>query len=82
MRKSFKTFRERLTATLILMSMSFAPVFAFVTQDIVVKGKGISAKEAIQLIQENSGYTFFYKKSDLERIPRRTLIVSVILKKY
>lgn len=73
MRKSFKTFRERLTATLILLAISFAPAFAFSAQNLVVRGKAMSAKEAIQLIQKNSGYTFFYKKSDLERVPQKDI---------
>lgn len=74
MRKSFRVFKERLAAIFILIALSLAPAFASIIQsDIVVKGKSMSAREILQLIQKNSGYTFFYKKSDLEKIPQRDI---------
>lgn len=74
MRKCFSIVRERLTAVFILLVLSFAPTLASTAQsDITLRGKSISAKEAIQLIQKNSGYTFFYKKSDLDRVPQRNI---------
>lgn len=74
MRKCFCFFRKRTAVVFILLALTFAPALASITQnDITLKGKSMSAKEAIQLIQKSSGYTFFYKKSDLDKVPQRNI---------
>lgn len=74
MRKCFCFFRKRTAVVFILLALSFAPALASITQsDITLKGKSMSAKEVIQLIQKSSEYTFFYKKSDLDRVPLQNI---------
>ena len=74
MRKCFCFFRKRTAVVFILLALSFAPALASIPQsDITLKGKSMSAKEVIQLIQKSSGYTFFYKKSDLDRVPLQNI---------
>ena len=74
MRKELYYFRERITAMLIFLVLSLTPAFASTMQsNIMVKGKSMSATEIIQSIEKSSGYTFFYRKSDLENIPQQDI---------
>lgn len=74
MRKVLYYFRERITAISILLALFFTPASALNAQNaILVQGKSMSAKEAIEVIEKSSGYTFFYKKSDLENIPQQDI---------
>jgi hypothetical protein len=51
-------------------------VFA-VQGQIAVQGKAMSIKQAIQVIEKNSKYTFFYKAADLTMQRSVTSIVKV-----
>lgn len=40
-------------------------------EKVSVKGKAITVKEAIKLIEKNSAYSFFFKSTDLDNKSRR-----------
>lgn len=60
------------------MFMLLYPMSVFAVQgQIAVQGKAMSIKQAIQVIEKNSKYTFFYKAADLTMQRSVTSIVKV-----
>lgn len=52
----------------IVLVLLFYPLTALGAQGhITVKGQSITIKEAIQLIEKNSNYVFFYNAADLKK---------------
>jgi TonB-linked SusC/RagA family outer membrane protein len=57
-----------------MMSLLFYSISTFAAQgQITVKGKTLSIEQAIQTIEKNSNYTFFYKTADLKSLPRKDI---------
>ena len=55
----------------ITLAFLFYPTSAIGAQKYIsVKGESMTIKQAIQLIEKNSDYTFFYNASDLEKLKR------------
>ena len=65
MRQCFSVCNRRFLAG-VIMFMLLYPMSVFAVQgQIAVQGKAMSIKQAIQVIEKNSKYTFFYKAADL-----------------
>ncbi|WP_320989936.1 TonB-dependent receptor [Bacteroides sp.] len=65
MRQCFRVCNRRFLAG-VIMFMLLYPMSVFAVQgQIAVQGKAMSIKQAIQVIEKNSKYTFFYKAADL-----------------
>ena len=58
----------------VIMFMLLYPMSVFAVQgQIAVQGKAMSIKQAIQVIEKNSKYTFFYKAADLSNAKIRDI---------
>ena len=58
----------------VIMFMLLYPMSVFAVQgQITVQGKAMSIKQAIQVIEKNSKYTFFYKAADLSNAKIRDI---------
>lgn len=58
----------------VIMFMLLYPMSVFAAQgQIIVQGKAMNIKQAIQVIEKNSKFTFFYKKADLSNIQAKDI---------
>ena len=58
----------------IVLTLLFYPLSVLGAQgQVSVKGQSITIKQAIQLIEKNSSYTFFYNAADLKNTKTRNI---------
>lgn len=58
----------------VIMFMLLYPMSVFAAQgQIIVQGKAMNIKQAIQVIEKSSKFTFFYKKADLSNIQAKDI---------
>lgn len=73
MRRCFKTIKGRFLAGTLLFLLLY-PMSIFAAQgQVSVKGKSITIKQAILLIEKSSEYTFFYKAADLVNTAKKDI---------
>lgn len=73
MKQLFDTCSRRFL-TSVIMFMLLYPMSVFAAQgQILVQGKAMNIKQAIQVIEKNSKFTFFYKKADLGNIQAKDI---------
>lgn len=73
MRKCFKNFRGSLQKRLFLVLLLVPVTVLAAGGQIAVKGKALGLKQAIELIEKSSDYTFFYKTEDLKNVSPRDI---------
>lgn len=67
-------FTQRRSIVSAILFLLLFPGLVFAAQgQIIVKGRAMSIKQAIQKIEENSSYTFFYKAADLNNTSTRDM---------
>lgn len=67
----------------IVLLLLFYPLNILGAQGVIsVKGQAMSIKQAIQLIEKNSNYTFFYNAADLKTQPIKNFNCEGPLKKF
>lgn len=81
--RKFHFFDKQRYLKYIVLLLLFYPLNILGAQGVIsVKGQAMTIKQAIQLIEKNSDYTFFYNAADLKTQPTKISIVKVPLKKY
>lgn len=56
-----------------VMLLLFPVAVSAAQGQIAIKGKSVTARQAIKMIEEKSGYTFFYKASDVDKVGKKDL---------
>ena len=73
MRKIQISYKQRYLKYIVLLLL-FYPLNIIVAQGVIsVKGQAMTIKQAIQLIEKNSNYTFFYNAADLKNTTNKNL---------
>lgn len=72
--RNSRTFCRQQLLRLCLLSMLFFPITMLAAQgQISVRGQGMTMKQAIEQIEKNSEYTFFYNASDLKNTSAKNI---------
>lgn len=73
MRKIQISYKQRYLKYIVLLLL-FYPLNILGAQGVIsVKGQAMTIKQAIQLIEKNSNYTFFYNAADLKNTTNKNL---------
>ena len=73
MRKIQISYKQRYLKYIVLLLL-FYPLYILGAQGVIsVKGQAMTIKQAIQLIEKNSNYTFFYNAADLKNTTNKNL---------
>lgn len=73
MKKSQIPCRLRYLKYIVLFMLIYPTMTMAAQRQVSVKGQSITVKQAIELIQKNSSYTFFYNAADLKNTIRRNI---------
>lgn len=68
MRRPQNPYRLRYMKYIVLLMLLYPMGVIAAQKTVSVKGQSISMKQAIELIEKNSDYTFFYNAADLKHV--------------